>query len=146
RDLTNGGSARPRSGQADCREERRMVRVCRRAPRSGAREREAVPERESRRVSRDRRPRPPRIGYGARGRAGGCLIVKNQSGDVSPSVSIWKRAPCRGLEAHGMIASLPSVARARVPSRGEVAQLVEHTTENRSVDSSILSLATISNN
>jgi hypothetical protein len=27
--------------------------------------------------------------------------------------------------------------------RGEVAQLVEHTTENRSVDSSILSLATI---
>jgi hypothetical protein len=26
--------------------------------------------------------------------------------------------------------------------RGEVAQLVEHTTENRSVDSSILSLAT----
>ena len=28
--------------------------------------------------------------------------------------------------------------------RGEVAQLVEHTTENRSVDSSILSLATIS--
>ena len=28
------------------------------------------------------------------------------------------------------------------PTRGEVAQLVEHTTENRSVDSSILSLAT----
>jgi hypothetical protein len=29
-----------------------------------------------------------------------------------------------------------------VRARGEVAQLVEHTTENRSVDSSILSLAT----
>ena len=29
---------------------------------------------------------------------------------------------------------------------GEVAQLVEHTTENRSVDSSILSLATIFSN
>jgi hypothetical protein len=36
-------------------------------------------------------------------------------------------------------ASVPLHERA---PRGEVAQLVEHTTENRSVDSSILSLAT----
>ena len=35
------------------------------------------------------------------------------------------------------------VLRSRVFPSGEVAQLVEHTTENRSVDSSILSLATI---
>jgi hypothetical protein len=32
------------------------------------------------------------------------------------------------------------------PRRGEVAQLVEHTTENRSVASSILALATIFSN
>src|SRR5882762_5969241 len=43
--------------------------------------------------------------------------------------------------------SVPSRCRfpacaARTSPRGEVAQLVEHTTENRSVDSSILSLAT----
>ena len=46
-----------------------------------------------------------------------------------------------------MIAALSGRAGRSVPSTlpsGEVAQLVEHTTENRSVDSSILSLATIS--
>jgi hypothetical protein len=43
------------------------------------------------------------------------------------SLKAWASRPCR----------------TRSPRRGEVAQLVEHTTENRSVDSSILSLATI---
>ena len=43
------------------------------------------------------------------------------------------------------LAALGPARAAHVFRRGEVAQLVEHTTENRSVDSSILSLATISN-
>jgi hypothetical protein len=42
------------------------------------------------------------------------------------------------------LAAWGPVRAAHVFRRGEVAQLVEHTTENRSVDSSILSLATIS--
>ena len=41
------------------------------------------------------------------------------------------------------LAALGPARAAHVFRRGEVAQLVEHTTENRSVDSSILSLATI---
>jgi hypothetical protein len=47
-----------------------------------------------------------------------------------------------------MILLFPAPASSLAPHaslRGEVAQLVEHTTENRSVDSSILSLATIFN-
>ncbi len=47
--------------------------------------------------------------------------------------------PTDGLKAVGYNQSKNALERR---SHGEVAQLVEHTTENRSVDSSILSLAT----
>ncbi len=58
--------ARPRGRQADRREERRLVRLRRRAPRPGAREREAVPQGQPRDLQGDRRARPPRARPAAR--------------------------------------------------------------------------------
>ena len=50
---------------------------------------------------------------------------------------------CAAISAISRCMSLSPLRSLRSPGqRGEVAQLVEHTTENRSVDSSILSLAT----
>ena len=51
---------------------------------------------------------------------------------VKMKVVAWHRGQCRHYDFQSML-DQPS---------GQVAQLVEHTTENRSVDSSILSLAT----
>src|SRR5262245_3013135 len=67
---------------------------------------------------------------------------------------IWRRFSeltcCGSRDLRGMISGLsnrPGTQPGAALSSGEVAQLVEHTTENRSVDSSILSLATnFSNN
>jgi len=52
--------ARSRRRQAHHRKERRLVRLRRRAPRSGPREREAVPQGQSRDLQGDRRSRPSR--------------------------------------------------------------------------------------
>ena len=60
--------ARPRGRQADRREERRLVRLRRRAARPGAREREAVPQGQPGDLQGDRRARPPRARHDARGR------------------------------------------------------------------------------
>ena len=118
------------------REERRVVRLRRRAARPGAREREAVPQGKSRRVQDDRRARPKRARPDARGRR--CRVRLSRQpilrGVKLPSEGGPFRlafAACYDFRSSGP--GSPS---------GEVAQLVEHTTENRSVDSSILSLAT----
>ena len=62
-------SARPRGRQADHREERRLVRLRRRAARPGARERQAVPQGQPRDLQGDRGSRPPRARPDARGRS-----------------------------------------------------------------------------
>src|SRR5262249_55027808 len=67
-DLARGRPARPGGRQEDRREERHVVRVRRRAPRAGPREREAVPERQPRDVQGDRRQSPE--GAGPRRRRG----------------------------------------------------------------------------
>ena len=58
--LAHRRPARPRGRQADRREERRLVRVRRRAARPGPREREAVPQGQPGHLQDDRRSRPPR--------------------------------------------------------------------------------------
>ena len=65
--LARGRSARPGGRQADHREERRVVRLRRRAPRPGPRERQAVPQGQPGRLQGDRGSRPPRARYDARG-------------------------------------------------------------------------------
>ena len=69
RHLARRRSARSRGRQADRREERRVVRLRRRAPRPGPREREAVPQGESRYLQDDRGSRPPRARDGSRHRS-----------------------------------------------------------------------------
>ncbi len=63
----DGRPARSRRRQADHREERRVVRVRRRAARPGPREREAVPQGQPGRLQGDRGARPPRARPHARG-------------------------------------------------------------------------------
>ena len=62
RHLAHGRSPRPGRREADHREERRVVRVRRRAPRPGARERQAVPQGQPGHRADDRRSRPARAG------------------------------------------------------------------------------------
>ncbi len=63
------------------------------------------------------------------------LMVVAESLPVSAVRVDADACPARGADA--------MIARISVRADGEVAQLVEHTTENRSVGSSILPLATI---
>ena len=74
RHLAHGRPARSRGREADRREERRVVRLRRRAARPGPREREAVPQGKPGHRSDDRRSRPARAGAVARRRAGGELM------------------------------------------------------------------------
>ena len=64
-----GDLARPGRRQADRREERRLVRLRRRAARPGPREREAVPQGQSGRLQGDRRSGAPRARSHARSRS-----------------------------------------------------------------------------
>ena len=61
--------------QAHHREERRLVRVRRRAARPGSRERQAVPQGQPGDLQGDRGTRPPRARHDARGRTGGRLTA-----------------------------------------------------------------------
>ena len=65
--------------QADHREERRVVRLRRRAARPGPRERQAVPQGQPRDLQGDRRPRPPRARADARHPGGRGGLTDNQS-------------------------------------------------------------------
>ena len=136
RHLAHGRSHRSGRREADCREERRVVRLQRRAARSGPREREAVPQGESGHLQGDRRSRAQGARAHARGRALSVARTRpRHSQDARRSAAFARRSPSRPAE--------PSCYDCQSPRSGEVAQLVEHTTENRSVDGSIPPLATI---
>ena len=82
--LANRRSARSGGRQADCREERRVVRVRRRAARPGPRKRQAVSQGKPGHLQDDRGSRPPRAGAGSRRRsrcriASGCSPLSNAS-------------------------------------------------------------------
>ena len=70
--------ARPRGRQADRREERHLVRLQRRAPRPGPRERQAVPQGQPRHLQGDRREGPQ--GTGAERRASGRRRSRRHAG------------------------------------------------------------------
>ena len=86
--------------QADHREERRLVRLRRRAPRPGTREREAVPEGQPRHLQDDRGSRPPRARHDARSRRSRRLA----SGHPMTAVAVVTGA-CRGV-GRGVAAAL----------------------------------------
>src|SRR4030095_7694896 len=98
--------------EAHRREERRLVRVLRRTPRPGAREREAVPQREPRYPPHHRRPRPPRararersrsrsrVGNGGEGGNGFTRSngeTENEQISVCPPLLRCSVAPCESV-------------------------------------------------
>src|SRR5205085_12645459 len=80
----------------------------------------------------------PSIGVGAR-QTVACARARwtDCQGVPSERVRLWRCPACGELEPRGCDSSGRSLSRAR----GEIAQLVEHTTENRGVLGSIPSLA-----
>ncbi len=86
--LPRGRPAGPGGREAAGREERRLVRLQRRAPRSGTRERQAVPQGQPRGAAGHRGPCPPGAGADSRHRGpgrgrGGLVAVPHGSGDNS---------------------------------------------------------------
>ena len=116
-DLEDGRSARPGGRQAHRREERRLVRVRRRAARPGPREREAVPEGQPGCLCGDRRARP----QGARAHQGNGDRIRLTFGATFGNQgvgirAVWTTIPFRASSKEACATSLLLSSRSFRPS------------------------------
>ena len=102
-----------------------------RGPQSRPRPRVGRPDGRRTRPARLRRRPDPTRRPGSDGRSG---RVRGRSGE--------RASPCRSFEGHGILRPADGPSRG-TRDRAEIAQLVEHATENRGVASSNLALGTI---